>query len=56
MLQVFELMARTLKRQHEGGEPLIQGGDGNIKLGTGGSSQVNLFLATLNLGPGVRHR
>jgi hypothetical protein len=44
---VFDLIARTLKRQHEGGDPLIQGGEGNIKLGTGGSSQVSvLFLAT----------
>ncbi|KAL5267149.1 hypothetical protein ACHWQZ_G004251 [Mnemiopsis leidyi] len=39
--EVFELIARTLKRQHEGGEPLIQGGEGNIKLGPGSSSQVS---------------
>ena len=43
---MFDLIARTLKRQHEGGDPLIQGGEGNIKLGAGGSSQVVLFLAT----------
>jgi len=38
--EIFEMIARTLKRQHEGGEPLTQGVADTVQLGSASSTQV----------------